>query len=131
MAQTEHEIVVANEAFLIGVLQAVSGGSLIAGISQVDAMVRLAGKVSLLLFLTLLTASLLTAVLAAYWRHEYKKWNLKSGVSKARGEDEEARTRRAKAASDLDQMRTSFLISLGGIIGAYAVLIMSMWFHGP
>jgi hypothetical protein len=31
MAQPEREIVTANEAFLIGVLQAVSGGSLVAG----------------------------------------------------------------------------------------------------
>ena len=44
MAQLEHEIVTANEGFLIGVLQAVSGGSLVAGFSQSEPVVKLIGK---------------------------------------------------------------------------------------
>lgn len=37
--QKEREVLFANESFLIGVLQVVSGGSLFAGIAQVSALV--------------------------------------------------------------------------------------------
>jgi hypothetical protein len=127
--QAEREVVTANEAFLIGVLQAVGGGSMVAGFSQADQVVKLVGKLPFLLFLTLVSTALMAAVLSAYWRHEYKKWNLKAGASRARGAAEEAAQRLAWANRDLGQMRGAFLVSLFLIVGAYGVLIVSMWYQ--
>ena len=75
MAQTDRDILFANEAFLIGVLQAVAGGSLVAGLSQAETLVKFAGKHSFLGFLTATGLALLAAVLSAYWKHEYKMWD--------------------------------------------------------
>ncbi len=86
----------ANEAFLIGVLQVVSGGSLFAGLSQTEALERLAGSVSFLGFITLMAAALVASVLAAYWKHEYKKWDVKAAASVAEGNRAEAEARARK-----------------------------------
>jgi len=129
MAQPEREIVTANEAFLIGVLQAVSGGSLVAGFSQSEPVVKLIGKLPFLIFLTLVLSALLAAVLAAYWRHEYKKWNMKAQASQARGLADEARQRFDWAGRDLGQMRGAFLVSLFCVLAGYGTLVVAMWFQ--
>ena len=49
----DREQLFGNEAFAIGMLQAVSGGSVIAGISQLDQIVKHAGKASFLPFISL------------------------------------------------------------------------------
>jgi|SRR3954466_7211117 len=129
MAQSESEIVTANEGFLIGVLQAVSGGSLVAGFSQSEPVTKLIGKLPYLVFLTAIALALLAAVLAAYWRHEYKKWNLKAEASKGRGAVEEVNQRIGWAIRDLTSMRRAFLLSLSLIIGGYGWLIAAMWYR--
>jgi hypothetical protein len=123
----ERDVVVANESFLIGVLQAVSGGALVAGLSQSEPVIRHAGKAALLLFLTCQTVSLLTSVLAAYWRHEYKLWNLKAGVSSSRGDEAEVRARAKKSDRALWRMRRAFEISVAGVIVGFVILIGAMW----
>jgi hypothetical protein len=129
MAQPEREIVTANEAFLIGVLQAVSGGSLVAGFSQSEPVIKLIGHLPFLIFLTLATSALVAAVLAAYWRHEYKKWNMKAQASYARGSAEEAQLRLEWADRDLSQMRGAFLVSLFLVVVAYGILMVAMWYR--
>ncbi|MCY1436788.1 hypothetical protein PS726_01831 [Pseudomonas fluorescens] len=52
MTQTDREVLFANEAFIVGVLQAVSGGAVVAAISQADSLVKWAGRTSFLLFIT-------------------------------------------------------------------------------
>jgi hypothetical protein len=68
------EIHFKNEAFTIGILQAVSGASLVAGLAQLDTLLRLAPTDAVLIFLSAGTVSLGSAVLAAFWKHEYKMW---------------------------------------------------------
>lgn len=58
MAQDKRDVPFANEAYLIGVLQAASGASLVAALSQGEPLIQLTGKVS---FLTLLIFRALTA----------------------------------------------------------------------
>ena len=82
---------------------------------------------ALLLFLTFLAASLLLAVLAAYWRHEYKLWNLKAGASFTRAAEAEVTERSAKSTTALGRMRRAFVISVGGIMVAFVILIGAMW----
>jgi hypothetical protein len=127
MSQTDRDILFANEAFLIGVLQAVSGGSLIAALSQTDALVAFAGKKPFLAFLTAMVISLLAAVLAAYWKHEYKMWDVKGQASSARGEAQEAKQRGALAGTNLWQMRWSMRVALVGILLGFVILTVAIW----
>jgi hypothetical protein len=118
MAQTDRDILFANEAFLIGVLQAVSGGSLVAGLSQADTLVKFAGRNPFLGFLTAMCIALLAAVLAAYWKHEYKMWDVKGQASASTGKIEEANSRLALANTNLAQMRRSMRAALFAILGS-------------
>jgi hypothetical protein len=72
-----------NEAFVIGMLQAVSGGSVVAGIAQFESIAAHAGLIVFLIFLTVMSFALLTAVLAAYFRHQYKMWDVKRRPTRA------------------------------------------------
>ena len=90
MAQIDRDILFANETFAIGVLQAVSGGSLVAALSQSEALVKHAGRLAFVGFLTAMGIALLAAVLAAYWKHQYKMWDVKAGVSASQSERDEA-----------------------------------------
>jgi hypothetical protein len=84
MSETDREVLFSNEAFVIGMLQAVSGGSIVAALSQSDALVKFAGQNSLLLFVTAMATCLAFAILTAYWKHQYKLWDVKAGASRAR-----------------------------------------------
>jgi hypothetical protein len=75
--QKEREVLFSNEAFLIGVLQAVSGGSLFAALAQSATILKHSGFVPFLLFLTFMGFALICAVWAAYWRHQYKLLDIK------------------------------------------------------
>ena len=129
MAQTDRDVLFANEAFLIGVLQAVSGGSLVAGLSQADTLMRLATKSPFLAFLTAMVVALLAAVLAAYWKHEYKMWDMKGQASAAKGQTEDAQHRGGLAGANLWQMRWSMRVALFGILIGFTVLVVAIWVH--
>jgi len=98
--QKEREVVFGNEAFLIGVLQMVSGGSLFAGLSQTQALERLAGSVSFLGFITLMAAALVASVRAAYWKHEYKMWDVKGRSASPKEITPKQKPEDARQASD-------------------------------
>jgi MFS family permease len=127
--QKEREVLFANEAFLIGVLQVVSGGSLFAGLSQTQALERLAGSVSFLGFITLMAAALVASVLAAYWKHEYKKWDVKAAVSVAEGNHVEAKARARKTGTRLVAMRRAMLACVVVFIVGIGQLLAFAWMH--
>ena len=129
MAQTDRDVLFANESFLIGVLQAVSGASLAAGLSQLDPLMKLAGKLPFLSFLSAMVLALLAAVLAAYWKHEYKLWDVKSGVSASHGRSDEVAVRSDLTNVNLNQMRWAMKISVFAIVFGFGILITTMWFH--
>jgi hypothetical protein len=129
MAQSDRDVLFANEAYLIGVLQAVSGSSLVAALSQANTLIQLAGRTPLLLLLTAMAIGLLAAVLAAYWKHEYKIWDVKGQVSASKGETGAAQERGQRAGSDLWQMRWSMKASLGSILLGFTILIVAIWIH--
>ena len=109
----DREVLFDNERFIIGVLQVVSGGSLIAGMSQSAAISALVGKFSLLVFLTAMAAGLALAIYAAYAKHEYKKWDVKG-----RPDDANAWLRR---------MRGAIKWATVAVIGALAWLLLAAW----
>ena len=103
-----------NEAFAIGMLQAVSGGSVVAGIAQLDQIMSHAGKTSFLLFISLASFGLIAAVLAAYWRHQYKMWDVKRDSGRANWY--------------LPTMRRSMLIATIFVVVSVLQLVGSFWY---
>ena len=99
-----------------------------AALAQTEALIKLAGNIAFLLFLTAMTVALLVAVLAAYWKHQYKLWDVKAQIS-ATQNAEEAQTRLAKANRYLKAMRTAFVISLVGILFGVGGLVIAFWFR--
>lgn len=127
MAQTDRDILFANEAFLIGVLQAVSAGAIVAALSQSDVLVKLGGRFPFLVFVTGMGLALLAAVLAAYSKHQYKMWDVKAQASAARASETEAVQRSASTAFHLSLMRKSMLFALVLVFAALIELLGAMW----
>jgi hydroxymethylglutaryl-CoA reductase len=126
VAQNDRDILFSNETFVIGMLQAVSGGALVAALAQSEALIKLSGNTAFLLFLTAMAAALLVAVLAAYWKHQYKLWDVKAQVS-ASSNVEEAQNRSIKANRYLKAMRAAFVVSLAGILLGVGELVVAFW----
>ena len=79
----DRQVLFGNEAFTIGVLQAVSLAAMAGTISQFDALSDLAGRALVLVFFTLMVLTLLSSVSAAYFRHQYKMWDVKREPTRA------------------------------------------------
>lgn len=128
MAHIDRDILFSNEAFVIGMLEAVSGGALVAALAQSEALINLSGNIAFLLFLTAMAVALLVAVLAAYWKHQYKLWDVKAQASAAQNA-EEVRKRSAKANRYLKAMRIAFVVSLAGVLFGVGELVVAFWFR--
>lgn len=124
--QKEREVLFANESFLIGVLQVVSGGSLFAGIAQVSALVTLAGQLTYLVFLTFMATALTSSVVAAYFKHQYKMWDVK-GAAVSGHSVVEAERRFARAGLFLRAMRWSMRASVVGFALGILGLVAASW----
>lgn len=131
MAQTDREVLFANEAFVVGMLQAVSGGAVVAAIAQAEPLVKWAGRTSFLLFVTSASLALGLAVLAAYWRHQYKMWDVKAQASAGQGKNEEAASRSCRSGFFLWAMRYAVVGALFAILFALAQLTVSLWLYAP
>ena len=125
---SDRDVAFANESFLIGVLQAVGGGSLVAAISQFESLRPIAGLFAITLVMTLMTIALAAAVLAAYCKHEYKKWDIKAVLSAKQGNSAEASERSSKSRINLDWMRRTMTIAVAAIVSALGVLIAGFWY---
>ncbi len=110
----DREQLFGNEAFAIGMLQVVSGGSIVAAVSQLDVFIRYADKLFFLVFISLMSGSLLAAVLAAYWRHQYKMWDIKQNSSKANWY--------------LAAMRRSMLVAVLFVVVGVISLVAAFWY---
>jgi len=127
--QTDRDILFSNEALVIGMLQAVSGAALVAALAQTEALVKLSGNIAFLVFLTVMALALPVAVLAAYWKHQYKLWDLKAQASSTKNNTAEANTRSVKAERYLKCMRVAFVVSLICICFGFLELIAAFWFR--
>jgi hypothetical protein len=97
------------------VLQAACGGVLYGGLAQAAALLKLANEIGFLMFITLAALALVAAVLAAYWKYQYKMWDVKRPLPGDPAERKEQwewskrdlkRTRRALfAGGDFDRAR--------------------------
>ena len=76
--QKEREVLLASETLVITVLQALTGGAMFAAIAGAQNLVEILGERQFLVFLTTVDFALLAAVLAAWGKHQYKKWDVKA-----------------------------------------------------
>ena len=126
--QQEREVLFANETLVVKILQAVSGAAMIGGLSQTDTLIDLAGIFSFLVFLSAMGLALVAAVLAVYWKHRYKLWDIKGLAVK----DEQRQARCFKRSSrHLTAMRAGMRASLALIILGFLQLIVFLWVVGP
>ncbi len=125
--QKERDVLFSNEAFVISVLQAVSGGSLFAALAQSETLLKLAGKLPFLFFLTLMGTGLISAVLAAYWKHQYKMWDVKARVSAANGKSSDAQTRSSSSVAYLVAMRRAMFVAVLAFVFGLSDLLIFAW----
>jgi hypothetical protein len=120
----ERQVLFQNEAFAIGMLQAVSGAAVFGVISQIPALQSNAGGLPVLIALTTLILALACAVLSAWFRHEYKKWDVKARVT----HDEDERARRLNSASFyVGAMRRLMMAAALLILAALGALLVGLW----
>ena len=144
MSEIDRESLFANERLLIGMLQAISGASVVATISQWDALVKHARIYGVLIFLTAMAIALMLAVLAAFWKHEYKKWDVKASISRQNADNvvgkvhhehlrpgflDEAQERFDRASRYLTWMRKALLSATAIILFAIGELITFVWLN--
>ncbi|HEX9433465.1 MAG TPA: hypothetical protein VF936_11845 [Burkholderiales bacterium] len=125
--QKEREILFGNETLAVQVLQAVSGAALIAGISQAEALSKLAGRISLLLFLTAMAVALIVAVFAVHWKHQYKMWDVKAAAA---DNQDEMLLRSKRSGWYLVAMRRAMWVSLISIALGFIQLLVFLWIIG-
>ena len=127
MAQSDRDILFANESFVIGVLQAVAGASLVAALSQAETLIKYTGRFWFAGFLTAMAIALLSAVLAAYWKHQYKLWDVKAQASAARLQQDEAMARSDSANTYLSSMRSAMFVAVISIVAGIVELVLAFW----
>ena len=125
--QKEREVLFENEALATKVLQAVSGASLIAALTQADTLIRLAGRIPFLCFLSAMALALLAAVFAIHWKHQYKMWDVKAAIE-TNVQSHAAKARRSSIY--LQAMRGAMWASLVLICAGFLALIASLWVVG-
>lgn len=127
MAELDRSTLFANEAFAIGMLQAVSGGAVIAVITNAKILTDLIGRIPFLLLFTAAMLTLALAVLAAYFRYQYKMWDVKAGASRERNNEEEARERSQKATCYLTAMRRLLATAVTVFVFGLSVPVACVW----
>ncbi len=127
MSQLDRQVLFGNEAFAIGVLQVVSGAAAVAAISQIDKLIQLAGRNSVLAFITLVVATLVLAVLAAYFRHQYKMWDVKAQAAYSVGDPDLGKQRSDWANRDLGRMRRAMTTAVVTLCIGFFELVVFFW----
>jgi hypothetical protein len=141
MINGDREVLFSNESFVVGMLQAVSGGAIVAAISQLDTLIKNGGRMPFLIYITAMGIGLALALLAAYWKHQYKLWDIKARASNARAighrengndqlvEDEakDATERYKKSTRFLNAMRSCMAISLFAVLFGLGDLVFAFW----
>ena len=126
MRTSDREVLFRNEAFAIGVPQVVSGAAAAGALSQFAVLTDLVGRIPILIFITLMVAALVFSVMAAFYRHQYKMWDVKTYVADSMDERKE---RSSSARRDLRRMRrfmaTSVILLCAGFVG----LVLSLWWY--
>ncbi len=121
--ERERQLLFGNEAFVIGMLQTVSTAVAIAAFAQIDKLDTFVGRWPMLAFLSATILCLALAVTAAFFRHQYKMWDVKAAV--AAPADKADRVR--KTQRYLRAMRICMGIATASLAGGLVAVIAGMW----
>jgi hypothetical protein len=116
-----------NEAFAIGMLQAVCAAASFAIVVSLKTFNRVAGPLPSLIALTLLLLGLIGAVAAAVCRHQYKMWDVKAAVVQNDPTEKERRNRRS--IRYLWAMRYSMMGAAIMLALSLVFLIGALWYR--
>jgi hypothetical protein len=125
----DRDVLFENEKFLIGVLQVVSGGSIVAALSQSDQLTRIASAASFRWFLTLACISLLVAIAAAFFKHQYKMWDVKTLAVNPLENFTELTRRLRLTGRYLNLMRFCLGLSFAAISINLIQIVVAVWLH--
>jgi len=120
--QKEREVLFASETLVITVLQALTGGAMFAAIAGAQNLVEILGERQYLIFLTTVDVALLAAVLSAWGKHQYKKWDVKAAASASLGNLPEAKKDACLANFYVAAMRWS----MGTAVTAVAISLIEL-----
>lgn len=120
--QKEREVLFASETLVITVLQALTGGAMFATVAGAQNLVEILGERQFLIFLTTVDVALLASVLAAWGKHQYKKWDVKAAASASEGNSAEAKKRACLSSFYLVAMRWS----MGTAVAAVSITLIEL-----
>ncbi len=120
-------VLFANETFTIGMLQVVSLASLGGLLATWDPATTRYGRFPPLIFLTFMGLALISAVIAAYCKHQYKKWDVKANASRLKGQMEKGTERGGRANCYLSAMRYAMFAAALTIVLALGSLLVVAW----
>jgi len=113
-----------NEAFAIGMLQAVCAATAFGIVSQIRTLNKIAGAGPVLVVLSALIVGLVAAVVSAFFRHQYKMWDVKASATL---NDNTTKAKRAKWSDrNLGRMRHCMLVSVVLLVLSLAILVAAM-----
>ncbi|MDP1671324.1 MAG: hypothetical protein Q8L63_04465 [Alphaproteobacteria bacterium] len=115
-----------NEAFTIGMLQAVSGAAVFGLLTQLSDLGDTIGSVPIQIVLTAFILALALSVGSAYCKHQYKMWDVKAAVT---DNVSEALRRSCLSGVYLKLTRTFMAGATLLIIGALIVLLVALWYQ--
>lgn len=125
--QKEREVLFASETLVITVLQALTGGAMFAAIAGAQNLVEILGEWQFVIFLTTVDVALLASVLAAWGKHQYKKWDVKAASSASEGDATETQKRARLSSFYLVAMRWSMGIAVTAVSIALIELPVFAW----
>jgi hypothetical protein len=88
---------------------------------------RKAGPTAPLIFLTAMGLALMSAVLTAYFKHQYKMWDVKANASRFDGRTDKAIARSGRARAYLTAMRWTMCVAVVTIVFAVGLLLAVAW----
>lgn len=128
LAHDQHErnrqVLFGNEQFALAALQTIGAATAFGIVNQFDTLQKVVGQLPIVVSFTLVVAALAAAVVAALFRHEYKKWDVKAAAT---GDPGERANRADRAGSYLQWMRRLMVAATWIIVAALAVLVVAMW----
>jgi hypothetical protein len=128
--EQDRDALFANERFVIGVMQVVSGGATLAAIGQAEQLVKLTSDTTMRLGVTLSCVGLLMALAAAFFKHQYKMWDVKFRAMGDTLKDSTEAKRRARLASRyLRYMRNCMWGSFIAMVIFLLQLVAALWLH--
>ena len=115
-----------NEKFAISTFQAISLATIVGIISQIGNLKTFLELWEIKILLHIFTISVTFSVLAAYYKHEYKKWDVKLPNSDSQKELED---RSKKMNYGLEWMRKCMLLSVVTTLAGFHFFIISIWLY--